>query len=430
MIASKYNHYIEENGFAYFFNGLTKTYFRTPLETGRKINIYLNSDVSVLFHRSSIGEKLLKNGFLVNDDIIELDAILCNRNAEITNKDYFLIILPTLNCNFKCWYCIQDHIQSMMSEEIKDRILRHIDYMIDVNRINSLHIEWFGGEPFMYFEEIIKPIGSYAQAKCLENNISFKHSATTNGYYLTSNIHYDLKKLALRKFHITLDGNKEMHNSVKHCDCCNSAFDRTLNNINQILSYDKNSSLILRINYTDDNLDESIINDVNNFIHSENRSRVLVNLKKVWQIKNNNTTSHKAQNIREEFMKYGYRATLLDIVCNFTSCYVEKMYYNAINYNGNIVKCTAIDDLNTRKPYGILDNNGEIIWNNSQTKNFFKRELPKPCQSCKYLPLCMGPCPHDSNAQGSFKCKLSGQFSNIRQMIVSFINSRYDYEVE
>lgn len=427
MKASRYNLYFEENGFSYFFNGLTKLYFRIPVELGRKIHTTLQNNVNILFQETPFGEKMLNSGFLIQYNKNELVDVLCKRNYERNRKDYFLVILPTLDCNFNCWYCIQDHIQSVMSEETKDRILRHIDYMIETEKIDSLHIEWFGGEPFMYFEEIIKPIASYAQAKCLGRNIPFKHSATTNGYYLSESTHPDLKKLSLRRFHITLDGNKEKHDLVKFCSKCCSAFERTLNNINKVLSYDENSKLILRINYTDDNLDESIIYDVNNFIESKNRSRVSVYFKKVWQVNSKKDTIQKAQTIREKFEHYGYDVTRFDFICNFISCYVEKHYYNAINFNGNIVKCTATDDLHTADPYGCLSKNGEIIWNNDLIVELHKRELPKPCAVCQYLPLCMGPCPHKNNIKGPFKCKMADQLKDIPNMIITFVNSRYEH---
>ncbi len=54
------------------------------------------------------------------------------------------VILPTLNCNFKCWYCIQDHIPSLMTEEVISLVKRHIKYVIENLDLDTLHIEWFG----------------------------------------------------------------------------------------------------------------------------------------------------------------------------------------------------------------------------------------------------------------------------------------------
>lgn len=87
----------------------------------------------------------MKNGFLMEDEIDELKIIRQNNELSIHNKDYFLIILPTLNCNFSCWYCIQNHIPSKISTDTLENIMKHIDFMIEKKEITSLHLDWFGG---------------------------------------------------------------------------------------------------------------------------------------------------------------------------------------------------------------------------------------------------------------------------------------------
>lgn len=426
MKESQYNYYFEKEEFSYFFNGVNKTYFRVPIELGKKIQLSLKSDIDSFFRSRNFGEKLYNEGFIVDDNKNELEDIFRRKELEKTKKDYFLVILPTLNCNFSCWYCIQDHVESVMSDETIDKLKKHIEYMINVMKIESLHIEWFGGEPFMYFNRVIKPIASYAQKICLESNINFEHSATTNGFYLTKDIYSDLTDLELRRFHITLDGNKLKHDEVKYCDDCGSAFTQTLTNINGILSYDPNANLILRINYTSDNLDRSLVSDVNQLIQPANRGRVLVNLKKVWQVKSTEELNDEVKDIRLEFESSGYKVTKLEIITNFLTCYVERDFYNAINFNGEVVKCTASDDLYTGIPYGILDKTGEIKWDPNQLRKLRERDLPKPCSTCHYLPICMGPCPHKNNLNNNtFICKFSDIKKVIPDMIMSYIDSRY-----
>ena len=60
-----------------------------------------------------------------------IEYVNYNENTKAINKkDYYMVILPTLNCNFKCWYCIQDHIPSLMTEEVISLVKRHIKYVI------------------------------------------------------------------------------------------------------------------------------------------------------------------------------------------------------------------------------------------------------------------------------------------------------------
>ena len=66
------------------------------------------------------------------------------------------------------------------------------DYVIENLDLDTLHIEWFGGEPFLYFDKVIRPISEYAISICNEAKIPFFNSVTTNGFYLTSKMQYIL----------------------------------------------------------------------------------------------------------------------------------------------------------------------------------------------------------------------------------------------
>ena len=99
--------------------------------------------------------------------------------------------------------------------------------------------EWFGGEPFLYFDKVIRPISEYAISICNEAKIPFFNSATTNGFYLTSKILPQLDKLKFRRFQITIDGNREFHDKVKFQKGCSSTFNHVLTNINNILTQNK-----------------------------------------------------------------------------------------------------------------------------------------------------------------------------------------------
>ena len=63
-----------------------------------------------------------------------------------------------MNCNYSCWYCVQSHVPSVMSKETVERILTYIRFQIISGNIKSLQIEWFGGEPFLQFGHIVKPL--------------------------------------------------------------------------------------------------------------------------------------------------------------------------------------------------------------------------------------------------------------------------------
>ncbi|MFR3188889.1 MAG: radical SAM protein [Phocaeicola sp.] len=66
----------------------------------------------------------------------------------------YIIINPTLNCNFKCWYCYETHERnSKISFETVQSIKKYIQNELNTNcQLKSIRIDWFGGEPLIYKE--------------------------------------------------------------------------------------------------------------------------------------------------------------------------------------------------------------------------------------------------------------------------------------
>lgn len=428
MKLSRYNYIIEQDNKTYWFNALTYNYFSLNRELSRKIEKSLKLDYDIIKNNSPIFfNKLLNNGFMINKNINELKVIRNNNRIAIEAKYYFLIILPTLNCNFACWYCVQDHIATKMDEATINKIKAHIKRSVEVDKIEHLHLEWFGGEPFMYFNEIIEPISEYAMSICKKNSIPFANTATTNGYFLSEDIHSKLLKFNFTHFQITLDGIREQHNKVKVSQEGKSAFDVTLNNINTLLSNSSEIHITLRINYTSDNLGIQIADEINEIIFPENRYKINLLIRKVWQENVDCSRSTKIKDLISKFMEYGYNISPFDIQMNFRSCYTDKKWYNAINYNGYIVKCTANNDLYRSKPLGELHDDGSIQWEDGFEEKYYKvRFENKHCLACKHLPLCMGRCGRDYNKEKeiTFQCKANESDQNFEETIMNYIKSQ------
>ncbi|WP_209300296.1 hypothetical protein, partial [Flavobacterium psychrophilum] len=57
---------------------------------------------------------LVEKGFLVDTEIDEIQNVkdLVRKIDSENEVSYKLIINPTMNCNFKCWYCYETHIKA------------------------------------------------------------------------------------------------------------------------------------------------------------------------------------------------------------------------------------------------------------------------------------------------------------------------------
>lgn len=423
MKASNYNYIFYKGQTSYWFNGITKEFFRLSAGLGKKVETtLLSADFASLPEKILI--KLKESGFIVSKDTDELSVIRSNYHKAVNNKDYMLVILPTLKCNFNCWYCIQHHKPSMMSEEVKKSIMTHIQYMIG-HGINTLHLEWFGGEPILGFKNVILPLSTFAKSLCEEKDIRFFNSATTNGYLLTKDKYETMKAIELNSFQITLDGERDLHNQVKKANGNNSAFDTTLKNIGDYLDYNKKATLKLRINYTHENLTEKIVSQVNEFISEESHKRVQINLKKVWQEKVDKTFYPYTLKIQDKFLENGFNVNQIDMISGFVPCYASRKYYTAINYDGSLLKCTATDDLYLEKPLGVIRADGSLSWEKGVEDSYQAPSFENAaCLDCRYLPICMGQCPrnHINHVSG---CKMESFDIRIDEGIINYIDKSY-----
>lgn len=426
MKPSQYNIVIEKSPYSYWYNTLTQSFFRISLELGEKLKTMINSEANFSYIPDFLIEKLKSGGFVIDKRTDEIDLVRKFNRAAIDDKNYFLIILPTLNCNYHCWYCIQDHIDSKMSEKTVEKIKRHIDHMIYSEKIHSLHIDWFGGEPFLYFQDIVRPISLYAMEACKNAGISFYNSATTNGYFLDPSTVIGCNELCFGHFQITLDGTREFHNKVKFQNGCDSTFDLALEHINNILATIEKCHIILRINYTHRNMSSSIVDEVNRHIDYDHRKRIRIIPRKVWQEDTDRSFHTFLVQILDKFKEAGYNTEYWDPITNFIPCYANKKYYSAINYNGNVLKCTASNDLYDRSPKGELLDDGTIAWYGDYEKKYCEPTFENDrCLGCVKLPVCMGVCPK-SHVNGVKDCKENLVDTSYLDSITSYIEREYE----
>lgn len=162
MKASKYNYIFHTDKGSYWMNGITKGCLKFSRSLGEKVENLLESPETIKYNSEKLYDLLSDGGFIIPKDNDELETIRSYYKQSVEDKNYFLIVMSTLNCNFTCHYCTQNHIPSNMSPETVALIKKHLKYMIEVEKITSLHLDWFGGEPFLYFD-IIKDLTEYAR---------------------------------------------------------------------------------------------------------------------------------------------------------------------------------------------------------------------------------------------------------------------------
>lgn len=412
---SKYNYYIENEDRVIYFNGLTGFLFPFKKEEHLKLQLLLEDCISFEINYPSICKKFKEWGFIVDDSFDEIDEIrLRNRLAVFDSKYYHLILNPTLECNFGCWYCYEKHLPSKMSNETMKRVKKLIDILVNKNKINRLDISWFGGEPLIYFDNIVYPLSLYAKEACSE--IKYFCQITTNAFLITKSMIDKMKIMGVNSMQITIDGDEDTHNKIRNEKGIPS-FNRIVNNIISICESIPSISIALRFNYTDNSLNEKMINILDK-IPIQYRRNISPYFQRVWQTYKKNTTffnNDKLLNIRNKCIKKGYNVSTINSIFKIGeshTCYMDRINTIMINYDSKIYTCTA-RDYSEKYTIGELHDNGEICWDNKKAaQKFGKAPFENiKCLECKHLPLCMGPCSQSmldhSNLDNKDYCRLS-----------------------
>lgn len=335
--------------------------------------------------------KLMESKCIVEDDADELEWVKKRQqNADNNLTDYHLIINPTLDCNFKCWYCYETHIRkSKISTDTYERIEKLISQKIDKS-IKRFNLSFFGGEPLLQYN-LVDSLMSYTKSLCEKNEVKLNISFTTNGYLLNEEKIAKLAAYGVNSMQITLDGNKEQHDKVRYPSSKLGSYERIVYNVKLLLKY--GIYVVLRINYTTENISgtKDIINDFTS-IDEQSKCNLNIQLHRVWQ-------DDKGENIDEEVKELiellnseklkAYKFPLDNVI---SSCYGDKLNEALINYNGDVYRCTAVN-FSKNKRDGYLNENGDVVWEDDSfeiRKNAkFKN---KPCLECRLLPICNGGC--------------------------------------
>ncbi len=394
---SHYNYVLPYNERYVYYNGISRQVFSLTISEHEKMQHLFHDLVAFEKEYPTVFAQFKDWGFVLENEIDEVNILkFRNRKDVYADRSYYLVVNPTLECNFKCWYCYEEHPKGHMTKEILGRLKKCIEYLVVNRRIDSLSLGWFGGEPLLYFDEIIYPLSLHAKQVCEVNHIPFYTSATTNASKINMEMVVKMKEIGMTSFQITIDGDEKRHDKIRN-ENGEPSFQKIMNNITLLCEHLPNIHITLRVNYDNQTLQQSDMSSIFKKIPAIYRPIIYVNFQRVWQtVEKSNNESVERKNLHELCRELGFRDGGISnsfMPDGFYKCYADRDNYAEINYDGKVYRCTArgYDD---QYVMGELKEDGRIVWNEkkkAQNIGFstFENEM---CLACKYLPLCMGPC--------------------------------------
>lgn len=425
--ASRYNIEIEYYNGILLYNSLTNRILPISLKDYSIIETLMEHLPTFRQKFPELYSAFQRSGFIISPDFDELAYLkLQNKRCIFMNRDYHLTINPTLDCNLKCWYCSVAYAgakydRERMSDEIVDNLIKHINLLVTQKKANSILLDWFGGEPLMYFDEVIKKISDSVFPILLQNNVKFRQQITTNATLLSEDRIRYMKDMNFDFFQISIDGNECRQNLIKRYSDKHGTYRDVVDNINLLSEVIPDVSICLRVNYDKQTLKN--MKDIINDFTEKSIKCITVDFQRVWQISCTEEMRKLLEKAKVEFEKAGFRSRFWAYrPFRYKCCYADSINHYVVNYDGRIFKCTA-RDYGEELTLGHLLKSGEIDWNDGiLSKMFVKATFENErCENCRVLPLCMGPC-IQKNYDALINCKqLTCVYDNVEYSLSSFV---------
>lgn len=332
--------------------------------------------------------------FIVGEEIDEKAYIreklyATNHDAELLD----IIVVPTLACNFRCWYCYENHSdKTRISRNELGNIAKYVERRLDEdNRIKKVSVSFFGGEPFLCYDSVVLPLLEQAHSTCESRNISFTASATTNASLISEKRLAELKPLGWDLMQVTLDGNKNRHDKVRFSAQGKGSYDLIVTNVLMALRY--GIRIILRINVSEEtNLDVGQLLQSFRKLSEAERMLMTFQIQRVWQ--SPEEVDHTISEIVRKIRLAGFSCKSIYSIppSIWNTCYADKENEIVVNPRGEIFKCTA-RDFSKGQVEGVLTTEGTIVWNELHEKRKSLSPLNiDVCSKCPILPICVGGC--------------------------------------
>ncbi|MCT4643533.1 MAG: radical SAM protein [Carboxylicivirga sp.] len=341
----------------------------------------------------------------IHDNLIDAGIISTDAHEDVISKlklekktqsfnfyDRTLLILPTTACNFDCSYCYEEHRPNVhMTDEVEDAIFKR--YFEGLEKGVKYNITWYGGEPLMGFKRMEK-----ITQRLIDSNIDFVSSIVTNGFLLNEGVISKLDDLRINVIQLTLDGDKETHDSRRYLLNKGGTYDKILENMKLLHSYSCIDSIdvMVRVNIDKQNSKkyQQLFEDLKEQFPKFNVYPGIVT--NYEECNRGCLTNQNKIDLIKEGLKYGKE--VLPVLPDFernSGCMADVYFSAIVGPSGEIYKC--LNDVGNKEKIidHLLDESKLNIKVISRYLAGIDPYADKDCLDCLHLPRCNGGCPYE-----------------------------------
>lgn len=168
-----------------------------------------------------------------NDIISDLNKIGFFSKSCNDVESLSLFIMMNNTCNLNCSYCFEHDKKNIYFNDTNiEEFIKKLHRFVNDCKIKSLDITFTGGEPLLQYKNLMIMTESIVKL-CKECLVELSFSVITNGTVITKQMISFFEKYNF-SIQITLDGNKDRHDKIRHFFDKSGSFDIIYSKLREI----------------------------------------------------------------------------------------------------------------------------------------------------------------------------------------------------
>lgn len=389
---SYYNYFVPYKERVIYFNTLEGNSFTLSVKEHERMQQQFADPISFDLRYPSVFKQFKSLGFIVDDDNDELDRFRFRYQERVfNNRDYHLTIINGWKNDLDLFSPAQQVAEKYLESEFIELVKKHIHHMVVGERIDSLCLEFAGGEPLLDFTSRIQPVCQYAKQICTESGISFHGQIATNGLLLP-----DVMGLlginGIKSIKVTLEDSEHKHNKIRHCKG-KATFQMICKHVIELCKKIPDIQVFLEIRCYSDSRKEALQSVLDCFPLSV-RDRIALDFCFQNEKREKEEFAKEYDVMLSSLNKQGFATSFSSKKDRWVKRSVRRFYQRILLYNGDLY-WNYHTLFSPQLAMGYIDkNDGKVIpyeaqYIHTSGLNWFENER---CRSCKLLPLLYEQC--------------------------------------
>jgi uncharacterized protein len=332
-----------------------------------------------------------------NYDIKATIKCLMMRNKYI-NTTYSITISPTYDCNLSCGYCFQNNWKDkniVIGDDEQSRLVKHVDHVLESTAYKKILIVWTGGEPLLRAEWISNTERKLVEV-CQKHNADYSSKLITNLTMVNEDIIESISKMNVRNIQVTLDGYKDVHDSLRISRRYKSTYSLILSNLKIMISHFDRIQFNLRIHISRDTVG-SISRLLDDLSEKGLRNKINVVFARVRSYGEKEIPlpeyAELEMKLYRNLIDRGWKIDVTKrLKPRVSGCAAYTAHAISLAPDLSAYKCWEMVQGGTHC-IGEIDQNGKLTSNGIENVAIsLDPFLREDCSTCSVLPLCMGGC--------------------------------------